>query len=159
VDGNSHRLDGVRHRVPVLCDLGGEVIAVILPLHTINQMNGTHHHWRTVSSRRKRERGTAAMLVRNQLVRNGIKPPAVVTITRLSAGDLDDDGLRSALKSVRDGIADAFGVDDSAKSPLRFEYQQERCKRGAYAVRVEIVPVAAPVAPTCWNRHGIHDRV
>lgn len=135
------------------------MITVVLPLHTINQMNGTHHHWRTVSSRRKRERGTAAMLVRNQLVRNGVKLPAVATITRLSAGELDDDGLRSALKSVRDGIADAFGVDDSAKSPLRFEYKQERCKRGAYAVRVEIVPNTAPTPTTRGDSRGLYDRV
>ena len=135
------------------------MITVILPLHTINQMNGSHRHWRVVSTRRKRERGTAAMLVRNQLVRTGTKPPATVTITRLSAGELGDDGLRSALKSVRDGVADAFGVDDSAKSPLRFEYAQEKCKRGAYAVRVEIVPIAASTSTTRGDCRGLHESV
>lgn len=134
------------------------MITVVLPLHTINQMNGGQgRHWRVTYSRRKRERGTASILVRNQLVRNGVKPPAVVTIVRLSNGTLDDDGLRSALKSVRDGIADAFGVDDSAKSPLRFEYAQEKCKRGAYAVRVEIVPHAASTSPTCGDRYAVAD--
>lgn len=134
------------------------MITVILPLHTHNSTNN-RRHWRFVWTRSKRERGTAAMLVRNQLVRNGVKPPAVVTITRLSAGELDDDGLRSALKSVRDGIADAFGVDDSARSPLRFEYAQEKCKRGAYAVRVEIVPVAPSTSPTRGDCRGLYDRV
>lgn len=112
------------------------MIEIDLPLRTVNSLNNSHGHWRVISRRRKRERGTACMMVRSKI--GGATLPATVTLTRLSAGELDDDGLRAALKSVRDGVADAFGTDDSAKSKLRFEYTQERCKRGAYGVRVQI---------------------
>ncbi len=38
----------------------------------------------------------------------------VVTLTRFAARALDnDDNLRDAFKSIKDGVCDAFGVDDS----------------------------------------------
>jgi hypothetical protein len=51
---------------------------------------------------------------------------ALVRLTRVHASrsrGLDDDNLRSALKAVRDGVADALGVDD--RDPrLSFHYHQ-----------------------------------
>jgi len=38
--------------------------------------------------------------------------PIVVTMIRVSPRLLDDDNLAAAFKSVRDGIADALGIDD-----------------------------------------------
>lgn len=106
-------------------------VAVVLPLKTVSALNGSHSHWRTVATRRKRERRTAMLMCPQTVL------PCVVRLVRLSAGTLDDDNLRAALKSVRDGIADRLGVADN--SPLvRWDYGQERCKRGEYAVRVEI---------------------
>lgn len=64
-------------------------------------------------------------------------PPAVVTMTRISPGTLDDDNLRPALKSIRDGIADAFGVKDNDPR-IEWRYAQERGKPKAYAVRIRI---------------------
>ncbi len=114
------------------------MIHVVLPLQTKNPTNN-RQHWRTVWSRAKRERGTACMLVRLQLQQTPVELATVnIRITRLSSGELDDDNLRAALKSIRDGVADAFGSDDSRKSRLQFHYAQEKCKRGAFAVRVEI---------------------
>ena len=87
------------------------------------------------------------MMVRNAKNNSFIMPgwdaflcplPIQVRITRLSAGELDDDNLRAALKSIRDGVADAFGTDDARSSRLKFEYAQEKCKRGAYVVRIQI---------------------
>lgn len=60
-----------------------------------------------------------------------------VTLKRHSAGKLDDDGLRAALKSIRDGIADAIGVDDGS-SAVVWSYAQAKSKRGTTFVEVEI---------------------
>lgn len=59
----------------------------------------------------------------------------VVTLTRLGVGTLDGDNLRGGLKAVRDGIAQAFQVDD-ADPRWRWMYAQERA--ASYAVRVTI---------------------
>jgi len=64
--------------------------------------------------------------------------PAVVTLVRQSSGTLDDDNLRGALKGIRDGVADAFGVPDNDPG-LCWEYGQERAPRGVYGVRIEVV--------------------
>lgn len=61
-----------------------------------------------------------------------------VTIIRISAGELDTDGLHGALKAVRDEIAAWLGIDDSARSPGSWRVGQQRCPRGVHAVRIEI---------------------
>jgi hypothetical protein len=63
--------------------------------------------------------------------------PVEVLLTRLSAGHMDDDGLAASQKGVRDGIAEALGVDDGS-SVIRFRYAQERAPRGTFSVRVRI---------------------
>ena len=61
--------------------------------------------------------------------------PVVITLTRVSPRELDDDNLRPALKSARDGIADWLQVDD--RDPrVKWEYAQERGK--PKGVRVEV---------------------
>lgn len=109
----------------------GRLVRVVeLPLRTKGP-NGGHEHWRTVHKRRKAERRMAAALCPRMAL------PCTVRLTRLSAGELDDDNLRGALKAVRDGCADALGVDD--RDPrVRWEYGQARCKRGEFGVQVEV---------------------
>ena len=48
-----------------------------------------------------------------------------VTINRLGA-TMDDDNLQAASKELRDAIALSFGMDDSPKSPLVWNYTQHR---------------------------------
>lgn len=107
--------------------------SVLLPLRTLGP-NGSHGHWRTLARRRKRERTQAAFLAPRCTL------PAVVCLTRLSAGQLDDDNLRGALKGVRDGVADSMGVADNDPR-VRWEYGQEHCRRGEFGVRIEIRPL------------------
>lgn len=64
--------------------------------------------------------------------------PLIVTLTRISPGVLDDDGVPSSCKSVRDGIADWLGINDRHRHIVEYRYQQERGKRGEYGVRVEV---------------------
>jgi len=52
-----------------------------------------------------------------------------VEFTRLSTATCDDDNLPSAFKAVRDGIAEAFGIDDGSDRYV-WSYAQRRIKRG-----------------------------
>ncbi len=52
-----------------------------------------------------------------------------VAFTRLSTATCDDDNLPSAFKAVRDGIAEAFGIDDGSDRYV-WSYAQRRIKRG-----------------------------
>lgn len=119
------------------------MIEFIIPAKTVNELNGSHQHWRTVSKRRKiiRKMSFAMTSSRQPLARvqrwRAGSDKAVITMTRQSAGTLDDDGLRAALKSVRDGIADAYGLADNDPR-FDWRYDQEKAKRGASGVRVRI---------------------
>jgi hypothetical protein len=64
--------------------------------------------------------------------------PAVVTLTRVSTGRLDEhDGLRSALKHVVDGVAEALCVDDG-RGAVTWQYRQRSDGRGKFGIDVEI---------------------
>jgi hypothetical protein len=67
--------------------------------------------------------------------------PAIVTISRLSAGQLDDDNLAASIKHVRDGIADALGIDDGGPF-VQWRYAQIKVAPKVYAVRVQIEKIA-----------------
>lgn len=67
-----------------------------------------------------------------------IKPqgPWFVRLTRISRGVLDDDNLGRAMKSVRDTVAAAIGVDDGSPR-IAWKYAQEH--DGAFlGARIEI---------------------
>jgi hypothetical protein len=115
------------------------VIDLTLPIKTVAGLNA-REHWRARTRRVKSERTAACLAVRLQL---GSDPrPCVVTLTRLSAGTLDDDNLQGAAKAIRDGIADAIGVADNDPA-IEWRYAQAKCKRGEFGMRVQIAPIAA----------------
>lgn len=61
--------------------------------------------------------------------------PLVVTLTRVAPSNgMDDDGLVSALKSVRDQFAVWIGVNDKHRNIVRYEYNQ---RRGPWSVEIE----------------------
>lgn len=103
---------------------------LMLPLKTVSESN-MREHWAAKASRVKRQRQVARVMTKASAL------PATVTLTRYSAGTLDDDNLRGALKAVRDGIADAFGVPDNDPR-IRFAYAQAKAKRGEFGVQVRI---------------------
>lgn len=111
-------------------------MTVRLDLRTFGP-NGSHGHWATLSRRRKRERFVAAAMC------PAAPLPARVRLTRVSAGTLDDDNLRGALKGVRDGVADRLGVKDNDPR-VTWEYGQAKGKRGEYAVLVDVEPERGP---------------
>lgn len=123
------------------------MIEFVIPVKTVNEANGSHGHWRVKASRRKHQRKVAACCVHAKVTIDGPPYgyphlPVVVIMSRMSAGTLDDDNLRVSLKAIRDGIADAFGLPDNDPR-IEWRYGQEKCKRGAYGVRVRIEAMPA----------------
>lgn len=116
------------------------MIRFVVPVETPNPLNGSQGLTRGAmiakSRRRKKQRSAAAFAAlasgagRLHLLHKA-------TLTRHSSGTLDGDGLQAALKSVRDGIADALKVNDGSNS-FAWAYEQSKCKRGVSFVVVEI---------------------
>jgi hypothetical protein len=110
------------------------VVEVELPLHLVSGMN-VREHWAVRKRRAHEHRGATLMRLRPRL--QGLEPPAVVTITRIAPRPLDSDNLQAACKHVRDGVADAFGLDD--RSPkLAWNYDQRRGAPRYYGVHIRI---------------------
>lgn len=108
-------------------------VRVTLPMWTLSEANA-RSHWAAKARRTKMAREAVGLVVGIHLRTMRVRPPCVVTLTRIapSAG-LDGDNLQSALKATRDGVADALGVDD--RDPrVEWRYEQRRGKRGEVAL-------------------------
>src|SRR5690606_20950050 len=111
---------------------------IFLPLRVTNPLN-SRRHWRTVWSASRKARDATRAAVAVQVRRAGLTLPVTVRMTRDGPRSLDEGcGLNASLKPVRDGVADAFGVDDADKR-YAWIYQQERAP--FYGVRIEIETV------------------
>ena len=108
-----------------------------LPVRTARGQNA-REHWAVRARRVRSERNTTRMVV-SAAIRGGLPLPAVVTLTRLSVGTLDDDNLSGACKGIRDGVADALGVDD-ADPRVTWRYDQKKVRRGEWGVLISIEP-------------------
>lgn len=91
-------------------------------------------HWAKHHKRHQEQRSLAAYMLQQH--RPLPKLPVIVRMTRYGPKKLDDDNLASAMKHIRDGIADTFEVDD-ADDGYHWEYRQETNKE--YKVKVEII--------------------
>ncbi len=91
-------------------------------------------HWARRARIAREQRRTTHCLVAAAL-NGGLTPPLRITLTRRAPGRLDDDNLAGALKHIRDGVADALGIDDGDRR-LVWRCLQEHCRE--YAVRIEI---------------------
>lgn len=109
-------------------------LAVDVPIRTVSEAN-SHEHWRYRQTRAKRQRTAVVLMLSGRLMPS---LPAVVTMTRLSPRQLDDDNLAGSMKHVRDEVARCLGIDD--RDPrVKWVTAQDRAK--GYAVRVEIESV------------------
>jgi hypothetical protein len=121
-----------------------------LALRIVSEAN-RRDHWSKAARRASEQRSFARMAMTSRLagtlLRTAIPPeasrmlapagPLVVTLTRVAPRELDGDNLQRALKAVRDGIADALGVDD--RDPrVTWQYGQARGAAKRYAVRITI---------------------
>ena len=92
-------------------------VAVLLPMHLPSVAN-LREHWRVRAKRSKSQRGAARLALlpyarQLRTIRDG-GGVICVELTRVSPRKLDSDNLQSALKAVRDGVADAFELDDGS---------------------------------------------
>lgn len=111
-------------------------IVYTIPVYPRSSLNA-RLHWRARAARTKRERQAARLRTVSALMPSEPRGALLVTIERHSSGTLDGDNLQSCLKAVRDGIADALGIDDGS-ALIDWQYRQAKCKRGHEHVRVEI---------------------
>lgn len=110
------------------------MISIELPIKTVGGLNA-REHWRKRAVRVRGERAAGHMSVKHS--RGKPTLPVTVTLVRLSAGKLDDDNLQGAFKAIRDGVADAYGVPDNDQR-ITWRYDQERCPRGKFGVRIQL---------------------
>jgi hypothetical protein len=114
--------------------------AFTVPIRTVSEMN-VRGSWRLRDNRGRSQKRTMELALNaNMPPRKYVTLPCVVKLTRISAGTLDDDNLRSALKACRDAIARWLGVDDGKTELVRYQYEQEKCAPKTYAVRVTVLP-------------------
>ncbi len=110
-------------------------LTLTLAIRTVSEANA-HEHWRLRQKRAKAQRSTAGVVVLAALREPGrprVAPPCTVTLTRLAPSNgLDTDNLAGSQKHVRDGIADALGIDDRNPA-VTWLYDQQR---GPWGVRI-----------------------
>lgn len=116
------------------------MIDITLNLATVSELN-SRDHWRKRSARAKLQRQqTKLTILSEQFAKKAnLEMPLRVTLTRLSPRYLDSDNLQGAFKHVRDGVADAVGVDD--RDP-RYDWQYRQLKAERKGVRIVIERVA-----------------
>ena len=112
------------------------MIVIHLPIRTVSEAN-IREHWRVKCKRSKLQRETARLAMYPYKRSMHLLPKIRVTLTRIGMRKLDDDNLARSMKAIRDGIADAIGIDDGSAKYV-WQYAQERGEPGEYAVRVTI---------------------
>lgn len=115
-------------------------VRIHLPLRTVSETNA-REHWRVKANRARMQRG----LAKNACFGNGVdgiasaakwnREKLIVTMIRIGKRYLDNDNLAASFKHVRDGIADACGVDDGSDF---YEWRYEQAKDSQYAIEVRI---------------------
>lgn len=122
------------------------MIRFTLYLRTRNPLNSGTGNTRLAGILRSKERAahrgvallSACAALRLHRVTGREVAPIQVSLTRVSAGVMDDDGLAASMKGIRDGIADALGINDGDVANLSFRYLQRRGPRRHHEVDVLI---------------------
>ncbi len=110
------------------------MISLTIPLATKSEAN-MREHFRTVAKRKKDQRGIVHLKLGPMIRGRKLQAACVVTLTRISPRELDDDNLASSFKAIRDQVAAELGIDD--RNPIvKWEYGQE--KNRARGIRIEI---------------------
>lgn len=129
----SDRLEAIAKALGIMRS-AAPVVSVGVPVRMVNTSNG-REHWRATAKRAKMVRALTDRLVRAEI--SGRVFPLAVRLVYVGPRQLDDDGVASAVKSLRDGVADALGVDDRDPRVV-WVPDQERGGVREYGARVEI---------------------
>ena len=109
-----------------------------IPLKTVSEGN-SREFWGKAYARHRKQKNAVFAVCRSELMQ--IQPPCYVMLTRRSPRKFDDDNLVSALKYVRDAVAEilvpglAVGRADDGHG-LTWYYKQEK---GKTAVIIEVL--------------------
>lgn len=97
-----------------------------------------YQHWGKLAGVAKTQRTMAAISTSNQIVSQKISSGEhyIVNLTRFGKKKLDDDNLIGSLKHVRDGIADALGVNDGSDK-ISFKYDQKQANIYQLEITIE----------------------
>lgn len=98
--------------------------------------DNAREHWARKASRLKLQREMSRIKTAAAIGGNKISS-ATITITRIGKRKMDSDNLASSAKGVRDGIADALGIDDGDER-LTWVYAQRTEKRYGVSVLIEV---------------------
>lgn len=133
---------GVASRRPEATDVA---VSVLVHCATPNPTNVRAHHMARYRQVKDQYKATwAALFDIPREARATLALGCVVTLTRISVGTADDDGLRACLKSVRDCVAvwlfDGRPGEMDNDSRAEWKYAAEKGKRNRPAVRIEIEP-------------------
>ncbi len=105
-------------------------------------------HWRERHRRIKAQRNAVALAMPVYLLHHernwvSVLGKLLVTLTRVSPRELDDDNLQGAFKGIRDQVAAQLGLDDRDKR-IGWHYAQAKPLKGAPpSVRIEVTMVDA----------------
>jgi len=129
----SERLERLEKALAIMREKAPCVMAR-LPVRLRNTSN-SREGWRATAKRAQLVRETTRMLI--QGATNGKTFPLIVRLVYVGPRQLDDDGIASAVKSLRDGVADALGVDDRDPRVV-WVPDQERGEVREYGALVEV---------------------
>jgi hypothetical protein len=104
-------------------------------VRTENVANGAHGHHFAEAGRRDRVRTAIGNAWRAAAIH--VRPRYRVTLTRISASELDPQNVDGALKQVFDEVAARLKVDD-ATPLIEWVRKQERGEPGRPAIRIEV---------------------
>lgn len=109
-----------------------------IPVKTVSVAN-KREHWATRARRTRIHRLSAYMAARDAGAYVDPGGKVAVLMIRMGGRVMDDDNLKSALKAVRDGIADALGIDDGDPR-ITWNYEQAKgsgdASKGSVIVRI-----------------------
>ena len=113
------------------------MIRIEIPGMRLCSLTNAREHHMVKAKRARAQRQAAQWAIRSRWTEFIYHRAYEIEITRLGPRVLDSDNLASSAKSVRDGIADALGVDDGDPR-ITWLYAQEKGRPREYGVRIEI---------------------
>jgi hypothetical protein len=118
-----------------------ETIAHFVVNLRVNAETNARMHWAKRARVSREHRKFTAMATNSNLFTENAWAIAkdnldvCVRLTRRGKRMLDDDNLATAFKHVRDGVADAIGIDDGSE---RYTWEYAQVKGTEYKVEIEI---------------------
>ena len=107
-----------------------------LNIQGLNKSN-RYSHWGKQAAAKKKQRALSCVKVANEMALGNLQKCSSYEVTFLRSGVrlLDDDNFIGGCKHIRDGIADALGIDDGSNK-LRFIYLQTKGQRKFLQVNI-----------------------